>query len=164
MLCASAIQAAFLWFSYFIQKLAEMSELWREYADPMDNTMLILMCLPENSRTELRTCGLYERDLQVFCVISWLCECKLHASWRTLFPEQKTVQELTVNFYKQTFYCWTILILFNVKKLGKLAYYLFPELLTSKNVAVTFLIHWERECGRFSLCFATSGILGAFSE
>lgn len=92
--------------------------------------MLILMCLPENSRTELRTCGLYERDLQVFCVISWLCECKLHASWRTLFPEQKTVQELTVNFYKQTFYCWTILILFNVKKLGKLAYYLFPELLT----------------------------------
>lgn len=92
--------------------------------------MLILMCLPENSRTELRTCGLYERDLQVFSVISWLCECKLHASWRTLFPEQKTVQELTVNFYKQTFYCWTILILFNVKKLGKLAYYLFPELLT----------------------------------
>lgn len=29
MLCASAIQAAFLWFSYFIQKLAEIQKLYR---------------------------------------------------------------------------------------------------------------------------------------
>lgn len=87
------------------------------------------MYLPENSQTELRTCGLYERDPRVFSVISWLCECKLRASWRTPFPEQKTVQELIVDFYKRTSYCWIILILFNVQKLGKLAYYLFPELL-----------------------------------